>query len=82
MKRVTFEGIPSGDIECFTWAVDRETFIRITGRDPDKYDRNRFHDDLYDLYPNQIIEASSEKTKYLVPNEGQKRKFTLIVEDV
>lgn len=30
----TFEGIPAGDGECFCFAVDANTFYRITGEKP------------------------------------------------
>lgn len=71
---VSFEGIPSGDHECFTWAVDRETFIRVVGQAPDEeLDRSRFHEGLYDLYPSAAMALFGKE---------QKLKFTLKVEDV
>lgn len=35
---IQFVGIPAGDYECFCWSVDKETFTRITGREPDEFD--------------------------------------------
>lgn len=32
---VVFDGINSGDCECQCWAVDRETFTRLEGYDPE-----------------------------------------------
>ena len=29
MNKFEFDGIPSGDGECFCWDVDKETYIRI-----------------------------------------------------
>jgi len=56
MQTFEFEAIPSGDHECFTFAVDKETFVRITGKEPDKYDKSHFDEGLYDLYPSEIFE--------------------------
>jgi len=46
-----FTAIPSGDCECFCWAVDRKTFIKLTGHKPDKYDKDKFNPGLYRVYP-------------------------------
>jgi len=32
-QSITFEGIPSGNGECFCWKVDKDTFIRFRGED-------------------------------------------------
>lgn len=55
-----FEGICSGDYESFVWAVDKETFDRIT---PDyKLDdelndgyKSPFEKDMYMIYPDDIF---------------------------
>jgi hypothetical protein len=36
MKKYEFYGIPSGNGECFHFVVDKETYIRILGKD--RYD--------------------------------------------
>ena len=33
MSSITINGIPSGDHECFCWAVTAEEYKRITGED-------------------------------------------------
>jgi len=55
MKKVKFVAILSGDYECFTFAVTKDIYKRITDRNPDKYTKNRFHGSLYNLYPNDIF---------------------------
>lgn len=45
----------SGDHECFTFAVTKEVYKKIKGKNPDKYAKNDFHKDLYNLYPNDIF---------------------------
>lgn len=51
-RTVTFEGVPSGPDEGdFHWKVDRETFEKVTGREPNEDEvigRGR-----YRLYPAQ-----------------------------
>lgn len=79
---VTFEGIPSGDYECFCWDVDRETFIRLTGREPLEpeegcvLDGSYFDDGLYKVYPSEVMDLP------LNDERGKKYKFTLKVENV
>jgi hypothetical protein len=76
-RKFTFEGVPSGDCECFCWDVDRETYIRVTGMKPDKYDRGRTKG-TYKLYPNDIVGFEvferGTKLKVSVSIEGLKRK--------
>ena len=50
-----FEGIASGDYECFCWAVDAQTFERMTGCKPDRYAKSRFHKNKYNLYPGEFF---------------------------
>lgn len=71
--KVTFTGIPSGDMECFCWDVDRETFIRITGQEPDEWDGSRFNEGLYRLYPGDVIGRH--------PGTQEKKMFTIEVSD-
>ena len=35
------QGVPSGDGECWCFLVDKETFKRIRGKNPGKYDVGR-----------------------------------------
>ena len=64
MTEVTFEGIPSGDHECFCWAVDEETFTRVTGKEPGEFDGNPFNEGLFSLYPSDAMDlGADEKTK-------------------
>lgn len=32
------KGIPSGDLECWVFLVDKKTFTEVTGKPPCKYD--------------------------------------------
>ncbi len=70
--KVEFDAIPSGDYECFCWAVDHETFIRFEGHEPDRFDKDKFHDGLYRLYPDFC--CRSEK--------HSKVRVTMIVEEI
>lgn len=38
MKEITFTGVHSGDGESFCFDVDYDTFVQITGREPDELD--------------------------------------------
>lgn len=51
---IEFKGIPSGDYEGFCWDVDKETFIKIKGEKPNKYDRSYFNKGLYRIYPREF----------------------------
>ena len=59
-KEFEFLTTPSGDFECFVFAVDKKTFIRIKGETPQKYDKNDFHRGKYNLYPSDFFKESVE----------------------
>ena len=61
VQHVEFEGIASGDMECFCWDVDRATFERLTGEAPE--DRSHLHDGLFRLYPNEWAPLETERKK-------------------
>lgn len=52
-----FIGYLSGDYESFCWDVNLETFINITGRNPDKYSHSEFNDGMYRIYPNDLYKS-------------------------
>lgn len=61
MKKITeFNGIPSGDNEAFCWDVDKETFIKINGEKPSKYDKSFFNKNTYRLYPNDTFRKNKD----------------------
>lgn len=54
------EGIPSGDLECWCFLVDKGTFKRVKGKNPDRrWDVGRFAEEgskyRYMLYPHDLI---------------------------
>ena len=64
MKSYIFEGIPSGDHECFTFAVDKKTFKLLMGNDPGKYDKSSFHKGLYNFYLDKILTSIEDPKDY------------------
>ena len=74
--KVTFEGIPSGDHECFCFAVTKEEYKRIVNKDPTRNDRSPFYDGLFMLYPDDIL-----KTLGVGGVTEQSLKFTVSVEE-
>ncbi len=74
MSTVTFEGQSSGDYECFCWDVTPEEFVRITGRQPDKYEK-AFAKDHFRLYPNDLLDATGVKS-------DRKYRITVSVEEI
>ena len=70
VKRVEFEGIPSGDYECFCWAVDRETYVRIKGEEPREFDENTpFYPGLFKLYPSDLFDDPDFDRKTMGPTK-------------
>jgi len=55
MEKVKFNAVLSGDCECFTFAVTKDVYKQIKGKDPDKYAKNRFYKGLYNIYPDDIF---------------------------
>ena len=78
MSKVEFNGVPSGDFECFCWEVDLETYMRITGEEPSKFDksvdcRGDFPDvdeyglknnGGYKLYPDDVLQYCGVDTRH------------------
>lgn len=88
-----FQGIPSGDFECFCWEVDYETYKRIKkevpgrfsktvdcrGDYPDKDEYGFKNCGLYRLYPDDLMNYFGCKGR----SEGSEEFYTFIfgVED-
>lgn len=66
IRQMEFEGIPSGDYECFCFAVDRETFVRLKGEEPDEHDENDFHEGMFKIYPGTLFGHSEAKIQVKV----------------
>ena len=75
--KIQFEGVPSGDGECFCWEVDEETYKQIEGEASWKLEKELKKDmkDTYGdetpwrLYPGTIFRGN------------KKQKITIIVEE-
>lgn len=48
---IEFVGISSGDYESYCFDVDKETFVRLEGREPRQGERSYFNNGLYRFYP-------------------------------
>lgn len=63
MKKIfEFIGEPSGDGESFCWDVDRETFTRVTNKEPSQFDE--CGNNLFKLYPDDLYELDKYYTKH------------------
>lgn len=76
-----FEGIPSGDLECFCLLVTKETFVEMTGRKPDRrWDVGRFAKKdspyRYMLYPGDMLglELNDKGDVFVISVEATKKK--------
>lgn len=49
-----FEGIPSGDCESFCWDVNKETYVKIKNKQPDRFDKSKSNKGLYRIYPDDF----------------------------
>jgi hypothetical protein len=86
MKEVTFEGIPSGDGECFCFKVTADVYRLIAGEDRYRFEigmRDEWTKEIGGPYPGNPDEF------YLYPNDmfgysnnGEKLKITFKVENV
>jgi len=54
MSKLAFNGVISGDGECFCFLVDRKTFVEIIKKEPKKYDKSH-KKDYYKLYPDDVF---------------------------
>jgi hypothetical protein len=74
-----FEGIPSGDLECFCLLVTKETFIELTGKKPGKYDIGRFavkgSPHRYMVYPSDMLGIDAhDKSLHVISVEAVKKE--------
>jgi len=56
-----FFGYPSGDYESFCFDVPRKTYIALTGRKPEKYDKSHFNKKTYRVYLQDLINMPEGK---------------------
>lgn len=60
-----FEGIPSGDYECFCWDVTPEVYRELTGEEPNEYTRTRIEEheglDLHRVYFSHLIRVDENR---------------------
>jgi hypothetical protein len=70
-KEIQFSGIVSGDGESFCFDVDRETFVRITGNEPNEFDISCYNNSLFRLYPNDIFGYNHKKVRIHVILESE-----------
>lgn len=61
MKEYKFKSFISGDYECFCFAVDEETFTKIKGEKPNKYNADFFHKNKYKLHPEEFFGLDENK---------------------
>jgi len=73
MKTFTFNGIPSGDYESFVFAVSKETYKRIMGKNPTKFDKSPFCKGKYIIYPNTFFTKD-------IDNKGEDKELIIKIE--
>ncbi len=61
---VEFEGVISGDHECFCFDVPLSDFVKITGHAPEKFDESKFNIGMYRIYPSDIIKLEDRSGPY------------------
>lgn len=66
IKTIEFIGTLSGDGESACFSVDKETFIRLKGKEPGKYDADG---DSFRLYPEDILGLEDKKYKFKIEME-------------
>lgn len=59
-----FEGVISGDHECFCFDVPLSDFVKIIGRTPERFDKSSFNLGLYKIYPSDIIKLEDRTGPY------------------
>ena len=68
---IEFEGVPSGDHECFCWDVTLNTFRRLCPDENPEHYKSFFYDNLYRVYnyPYQLYDwynvNSDDRNRYV-----------------
>lgn len=63
-KMFKFRGYNSGDYECFCFAVPEEDYVHLKGESPGEFDANPFHKDLFNFYPNDLVNHLNKDVEY------------------
>lgn len=71
-KEIEFIGIQSGDYEAQCFDVDKDTFIKLEGKEPKSYDKSYFNKGTYRYYPFSGLEIKS----------GKKYKVSIKIEEI
>lgn len=72
IKTIEITGYDSGDYECGCFAVSKEEYKRLTGREPQRHDLSPFIPNYYMIYPDIIYPEFDKQVE-------QKFKFTVEV---
>lgn len=59
------KGVPSGDLECWCFLVDKKTFIEVKGKEPEEWDvaPRAKAPYRYRLYPGEIFDEHDRGLK-------------------
>lgn len=72
-NKIVLEGIASGDYEAFCLDVDKDTFIKLKGKEPSEYDESCFNNGLFRIYPESLLNIQDGK-KYRINIEFEELK--------
>jgi len=88
MGKITFEGVPGGDCECFVWKVDTDNYIKVCGE-------KEYQDELaycdreclpqpkenarWSVYPSDVLKAAGFD---MLQANYPKLRVTVIVEEI
>lgn len=69
--------IPSGDHESFCFDVSRDEWIKLLGKEPDKYDKSWFNKGYYRVYLQELFPILSGITS--IDQDHNLIKFTISI---
>ena len=75
-----FNAIPSYKFDSFVFAVDKETFKQIRGKEPDKYDKNDLVDDRYNISPDDLFTYGMNEEELKEYLETRDKEYKIKIE--
>jgi len=86
MTKIEFDAIASGDYESFCYDVDSETFEKVCGYKPDKYDKSHFSEDKFRVYfPEHFLNYNlllEENSEHHITIERDSDKVTITIQKI
>lgn len=82
MKEYKFKAICSGDYEVFCFAVSKEDYKKIKGKEPHKLDKDIFNRNKYKIYPNDLFGEPYDDIDEYIKSKDKEYEIEIKIKEV